>query len=164
MRWIRRAIGVIFATGVAIGAGLLCLPVAALVDPVTCASSFAVIRFAIASVADAGLPDRFDDSDLAQLTGVVWTAAMAVCAVPVVAVALLGEVAKVRGVLWYAGATGMAAASAPWVLRAAFRLPGAADYNSVELRFALVFFLTGLVSGSIYWLLAGRNGNGQQKV
>ncbi|MCI0735777.1 MAG: hypothetical protein L0Y50_05820 [Beijerinckiaceae bacterium] len=150
--------------GVAIGAGLVLLPAAALIDPVTRASSFALIQFAAAAVADAGAADSFDDAGLAELTGVVWLAAMTVCAVPVVAVALLGEAAKVRAFFWYAGATGFAAASSPWVLRAAFRLPGAADYNSVELRFALVFFLTGLISGLIYWLLAGRNADGGRAI
>jgi hypothetical protein len=35
MVWLRRGIGVIFAMAVAIGAGLVFLPVVALVDPVT---------------------------------------------------------------------------------------------------------------------------------
>ncbi len=43
MVWPRRAIGVIFATLVAIGTGLVCLPVAALADPVTRAAGFALI-------------------------------------------------------------------------------------------------------------------------
>ncbi len=47
MVWLRRAIGVIFATAVAIGAGLVFLPVAALADPVTRAAGFALIQFAV---------------------------------------------------------------------------------------------------------------------
>ncbi|MCI0467444.1 MAG: hypothetical protein L0Y57_10640 [Beijerinckiaceae bacterium] len=162
MHWLRRAIGVIFALGVAIGAGLLFLPAAALVDPSTRAASFALVRLAAAAVADTGLAGGLDEPGLAELTGFVWTAAMTVCAAPVVAVALLGEIAKVHAFLWYAGAAGVAAASAPWVLRAAFHLPGPAGDNSMELRFALVFFLTGLFSGAVYWALAGRSADGRR--
>ena len=82
---------------------------------------------------------------------------MTVCAVPVIAVVSIGEVAKVRALSWYAGATGLAAASAPWLMRAVLHLPRAADVNFAELRFAIVFFIAGLISGSVYWLLAGRD-------
>ena len=157
MVWPRRAIGVIFAMAVAIGAGLVFLPVAALADPVTRAAGFALIQFAVRALADADIADGLSGGGLAALTGFVWTAFMTVCAVPVVAVASLGEVARVRALSWYSGATGLAAASAPWVIRATLHLPRAAGYNFVELRFALVFFVAGLISGSVYWLLAGRN-------
>ena len=137
MVWPRRAIGVIFATAVAIGAGLVLLPVAALVD--------------------AEIADGLDCGGLPALTRFVWVAVMTVCVVPVVAAASIGEVAKVRALSWYAGATGLAAASAPWLIRATLHLPRAAGYNFAELRFALVFFFAGLISGSVYWLLAGRD-------
>jgi hypothetical protein len=157
MVWPRRAIGVTFATAVAIGAGLVFLPVAALTDPVTRAAGFALIQFAVWALADAGIADGIYGGDLAALTRFVWTAAVTVCAMPVVAVAAIGEVARVRALSWYAGATGATAAAAPWLIRAALHLPRAADYNYVELRFALVFFVAGLISGSVYWLLAGRD-------
>lgn len=157
MVWPRRAIGVIVAMAVAIGAGLVFLPVAVLADPVTRAAGFALIQFAVRVLADADIADRLSGGGLAALTGFVWMAVVTVCAVPVVAAASIGEVARTRALSWYAGATGLAAASAPWLIRAALHLPRAADYNFVELRFALVFFLAGLVSGSVYWLLAGRD-------
>ena len=157
MVWPRRAIGVIFAMAVAIGAGLVVLPVAALVDPVTRAAGFALIQFAVWALADADIADGLYGGGLAALTRFVWMAVVTVCVVPVVAVASIGEIARVRALPWYAGATGVVAASAPWLIRAALHLPRAADYNFVELRFAFVFFLAGLISGSVYWLLAGRD-------
>ncbi|MGB6374438.1 MAG: hypothetical protein WBE80_08315 [Methylocella sp.] len=157
MVWLRRAIGVIFATAVAIGAGLVFLPVAALADPVTRAAGFALIQFAVWALADVDIADEPNGGGLAALTRFVWMAVVTVCAVPVVAVASIGEIARVRALAWYAGATGVAAASAPWLIRAAWHLPRAADYNFAELRFALVFFVAGLISGSVYWLLAGRD-------
>ena len=153
----RRAIGVIFAMAVAIGAGLVFLPVAALADPVTRAAGFALIQFAAWALADADIADRLDGGGLPALTGFVWMAVMTVCVVPVVAVASIGEIARVRALPWYAGATGLAAASAPWLIRVTLHLPRAAGYNFAELRFALVFFVAGLISGSVYWLLAGRD-------
>lgn len=157
MVWPRRAIGVIFAMAVAIGAGLVFLPVAALIDPVTRAAGFALIRFAVWALADADIADGLNGGGLAAVTRFVWMAVVTVCVFPVVAVASLGEIARVRALPWYAGATGLAAASAPWLIRAALHLPRAAGYNFVELRFAFVFFLAGLVAGSVYWLLAGRD-------
>lgn len=157
MVWPRRAIGVIFAMAVAIGVGLVFLPVAALIDPVTRAAGFALIRFALWALADADIADGFYGGGLAAVTRFIWMAVVTVCVVPVVAVASIGEAARVRALPWYSGATGLAAASAPWLIRAALHLPRAADYSLVELRFAFVFFLAGLIAGSVYWLLAGRD-------
>ena len=157
MIWLRRAIGVIFAMAVAIGAGLIFLPVAAIIDPVTRAAGFALIHFAVWALADADIADGLYGGDLVALVRFAWLAVVTVCVVPIVAVASIGEVARVRALSWYGGATGLAAASAPWLSRAALHLPRAADYNFVELRFAFVFFLAGLISGSVYWLLAGRD-------
>ena len=156
MVWLRRAIGVIFATAVAIGAGLVFLPVAALADPETRAAGFALIEFAVWALADAESADGLDCGCLPELTRFVWLAVKTVSVDPDVAVAAIGEIARVRALSWYAGATGLAAASAPWLIRATLHLPRAASYNFAELRFALVFFFAGLISGSVYWLLAGR--------
>ena len=157
MGWLRRAIGVIFAMAVAIAAGLVFLPVAALIDPVTRGAGFALIQFAAAALTEADFAGRLTGGDLVALVRFAWTAVMAVCAVPLIAVALTGEIARVRALSWYGGATGLAAASAPWLIRATLHLQRTAGTNPVELRFAFVFFLAGLISGSVYWLLAGRD-------
>ena len=103
------------------------------------------------------MADGLNGGGLAALTRFVWTATVTVCVAPVVAVASIGEIAKVRALPWYAGAIGLAAASAPWLIRAGWHLPRAAELNFAELRFALVFFAACLISGSVYWLLAGRD-------
>ncbi|HMF06068.1 MAG TPA: hypothetical protein VKE72_03530 [Methylocella sp.] len=157
MSWMRRFIGVIFAIGVAIGAGLLFLPLVASVDPVTRSSGFALMQLAVAAIVDPNVVENSGDYSLADLTSFMWMAVITVCVAPLVTVALIGEAARVRAFAWYSGATGIGAASAPWLIRAALRLPRAANYSSTELRFALIFFLTGLISGSIYWFLAGRS-------
>lgn len=161
MHWLRRAISVIFATAVAIGAGLIFLPVAALIDPVTRAAGLALAQYAVTAL-DADLAaEASDGGGFAVLTRFVWMAVVLVCAFPVIFVALTGEIARVRTLFWYAIGTGFVAASAPWLIRATLHLPRAAEYNFAEMRFALVFFLGGLISGSVYWLLAGRDAGGR---
>ncbi len=66
---------------------------------------------------------------------------------------LIGEIARVRSSLWYAGATGVLAASVPWLARAAFHTQKAVSASPEELRFAFVFFLTGAASGFVFWLI-----------
>ena len=153
---VRRAISVIFATMVAIGAGLFFVPVACLIDPVTRAAGFAFTQYAVSAL-NAEFPAGPENGGLALLGRFVWIAVVLVCGVPVLGVAWIGEISGTRGLLWYAGATGFTAASAPWLIRATLHLPRAAGYNLAELRFALVFLLGGLISGSIYWLIAGRD-------
>jgi hypothetical protein len=163
MGWLRRAIGVIFATAAAIGAGLVFVPVAVLVDPVTRAAAFAFTQFAVSAL-DADFTVGPAGGDFALLTRFVWMAVVTVCAFPVIVVGFIGEIARVRALLWYASATGFVAASSPWLIRALLHLPRAAGYNFAELRFALVFFLGGLISGSVYWLLAGRDAGGRPRI
>jgi hypothetical protein len=44
----------------------------------------------------------------------------------------------------------------PWLLRAVYRLEDAVSAKPIELRFALLFFLTGTAAGFVYWLICGR--------
>jgi uncharacterized membrane protein len=154
MSFIRRAIVVLFGIGIAIAAALAVLPVAAFFDPVTREAGFA-----LAEVAFFGLV-RMDSDDLllGDAVGLVhfaWTAVMAICVMPLVFAVLFGEIAKVRSFFWYAGATGFIAAATPWLIRGAFHTQRASSASPEELRFALVFFFTGLISGAVFWLVAG---------
>jgi len=108
-----------------------------------------------------GLIASIDDgedlsADLLQaLLSFLWTSAMMICAVPLILTGLAGEVAGLRTPLWYCCATGLLAASMPWLARAAFHLQETARANPLELRLALLFFLTGAAGGLVYWLIAG---------
>ena len=149
---LRRLISVTFATAVAIGGALVFVPVACLVDPVTRSAGFALTEYAL-SVLSEDFPVGPADSDLVLFGCFVWGAAVLVCALPVIVVALVGEMTGTRGLLWYAGATAFAAAFAPWVIRATLHLPRATGYNFAELRFGLIFFFGGLISGWFIGLL-----------
>lgn len=154
MSFVRRAIVVLFGIAIGIAAALAVLPVAALLDPVTREAGFA-----LAEVAFSGLtrldPDDLSVADAAGLVHFAWTAVMAICVMPLVFAVLFGEIAKVRSFLWYAGATGFIAASTPWLIRGAFHTQRATSASPEELRFALIFFFTGLVSGAVFWFVAG---------
>ena len=67
-------------------------------------------------------------------------------------VALVGEVAGLRRLAWYAGATGLLTAVIPWLLRGSARVASPA-----ELHVGFVLALTGAVAGLFYWMVAGRS-------
>jgi hypothetical protein len=157
MGWLPRAIGVLFSMVIAVGVGLAFLPVALLIDPTTRDASFALIQFGLLALSEADFEGSLSADQLIVLPRLAWTAVMAICVVPLIAVASIGEIARVRSLFWYAGATGFIAASAPWILREMLHLHRATNASPAELRFALVFFVSGLVSGSVYWLLACRH-------
>jgi hypothetical protein len=143
----------LFGLAVAIGAGLLILPVAALIDPVTRNAGFALAEFVVFALTSAWVEGSPGDGKWVIHLG--WVAIVSICVLPLVFAVLLGEIARVRSLFWYAGATGLIAACAPWVVRAAFHLSKASSASPEELRFALLFFCGGLVSGSVYWFIAG---------
>jgi hypothetical protein len=153
MRSVRRAVIVLFGLAIAIGAGLLVLPVAALVDPVTRTAGFALAEFVVFALTSAWAEGSAGEGNWVVHLG--WVAIVSVCVLPLVFAVLLGEIARVRSLFWYAGATGFIAACTPWVVRAAFHLSKASSASPAELRFALLFFCCGLVSGSVYWFIAG---------
>ncbi|HTV31922.1 MAG TPA: hypothetical protein VME69_02295 [Methylocella sp.] len=155
MNFLRRLIGVIFALTIAFGAGLIFLPLAVVADPVTRAAAFVFIQMALSDLNPDIAPGE-ESGGLDLLGDLAWAVVVTVSAMPVTVVGLIGELARVRTFYWYAGGTAVVAAASPWLIRLGLNLPRAGQYNSAELRFALVFFFGGLLSGSVYWLLAGR--------
>lgn len=151
-----RPILIVVALAVAVAFGLAFLPLAVLVDPVTRAAAFAfsVDRILAFLAAAFSWPDRAPDA----IVVAAWTLAVTVCVVPILVVALIGELAGAACLLWYVGATGLLAAGLPWIVRARHlgRAGARVVGGEVEARLALVFFLTGVLSGFIYWLIAGR--------
>ena len=68
--------------------------------------------------------------------------------------ALIGEAAGARSLVWYSGVSGLLAGASPWIARAAKGLERAQSVTDAEGRLALLFFLTGALTGAIYWLIA----------
>ena len=66
----------------------------------------------------------------------------------------LPEAAGARSFVWYSGVSGLLAGASPWIARAARGLERAQSVTEAEGRLALLFFLTGALTGAIYWLIA----------
>jgi hypothetical protein len=156
-RVLRRLVRIALGMVVAIAASVVFLPLAALVDPTT-----REIGAALSGVALLALFGALSDPNAAQtvdgMASAFQTAILAICAVPLVVTALIGELAKVRSWVWYAIATGGLAAALPFVMRLglATQTNPSAARQMAETRFALLFFLTGVLAGFLYWLVAGR--------
>lgn len=151
---LRRLLVISFAFVLAAGVGMIFLPIAALSDPTT--------REAGSSLAIAALFWAEPDDVAAAFGYMLWAMGIAGCVAPLAIVALVGEVAGARAYTWYAGATALLAAAAPTILRAARGGSRVAEASAAEGRFALLFFLTGALTGTIYWLIAmrGREAHG----
>ena len=151
---LRRLLVISFAFAIAAGAGMIFLPIAALSDATT--------REAGSSLAIAALFSAEPDDVAAAFGYVLWAMGIAACAAPLAIVALIGEAAGARAYTWYAGATAFLAAAAPTILRAVREGGRLAEASPAEGRFALLFFLAGALTGTIYWLIAVRRGEARR--
>ncbi len=151
---IRRIVVMAFGFAVAVGVGAIFLFVSSLLDPVTRdAGVEAAMSGILAVIEDDGRAGGLNDP-LAALGVFVWAIIIATCVAPLAVAALIGEIAGVRALLWYSGVSATFAGASPWIVRAAKGLDRARDASPLELRIALLFFLTGALSGAIYWLIA----------
>ena len=160
-----RLLVILFALLVAGGAGLVALPFYALVTPFL--SDAAEAAGDPAAALFASLMSLLFESDdpvrgLARAVYAAGLIAAAVIFAPLVAVALIGEIARTRTLLWYAGATGLLSGAAPWIARATRKMATAMTASPAETRIALILFLTGATAGLIYWFIAGRNTGGRR--
>lgn len=92
----------------------------------------------------------------------LWTALVASCFVPVSLVAAIGEAVQLRCFLWIAAGTGCLTAAMPSLLRRLKHLPVGGAGSALEGRLTLLLFMTGLVAGTIYWLVAGARTGGSR--
>lgn len=150
---IRRLVLMSFGFVVAVGVGAIFLVVSALFDPATREAGFSAAMAGVFAILDDALRDG-DPQDAAASFGYVAKAiVVATCAAPLAVAALIGEIAGVRSIVWYSGASGVLAGASPWIARAARGLDRAQNVTPLEGRIALLFFLTGAVAGAIYWLI-----------
>jgi hypothetical protein len=155
-RLLRRVLVICFAFLIAAGAGALFLPLAALADPVLRETGLRALGSTLLGALDEPWREPDLGWGLAVLGQAFWAVLVGVCAAPLAFAALLGEMAGTRSLIWHAGASGALAAASPWILRAARGLPGATHANPLEIRVAVLFFLTGALTGAVYWLIAAR--------
>ncbi|WP_152428312.1 hypothetical protein [Methyloferula stellata] len=156
MEAIGRVFLVLAGMAAAIATAFLVLPLLVLFDPLGGGASLVASIGGFIDLLGRNADDLPPDQAVSLFAGFFWWAALMICVVPVVVTALIGEVASVRSLVWYGGAAGGLAAAMPWLMRAAFHLADARSATQLELRLALLFFLTGTAAGFIYWLICGR--------
>jgi hypothetical protein len=144
------------AMAAAVVTGFVILPVLILFDPLGDGAALVASIGGFIDLLGRSMDDLPPNEAVSLFAGFLWTAALMICVVPIVVTGLIGEVAAVRSPIWYCGATGVLAAAMPWLTRAALHLTDARSATPLELRFALLFFLTGTAAGLVYWLICGR--------
>jgi hypothetical protein len=159
---LRRALMMGFAFVLAAGAGALFLPLAALMDPAMREAGLDVAMRGVFRILDEAARDGDLGFDLGALGFVFWAILIAVCAAPLAFAALVGEIAGARGWSWYVGASGFLAAASPWIARGSRAVARSGPPSPLEQRILVLFFLTGALTGLLYWLIAvrGRRGSG----
>ncbi|WP_363347721.1 hypothetical protein [Methylocystis echinoides] len=152
---LRRIVVMIFGYLIAAGVGAVFLIVSALFDPATRELGLASVMTGLFAAFDQALIDGDPADALGAVGFVIWAVIIATCAAPLAIAALIGEAAGVRSLVWYSGACGLLAGASPWIARAAKGLERSQAMTDAEGRLALLFFLTGALTGAIYWLIAG---------
>lgn len=151
---LRRIVLMTFGFVTAAGVGSIFLVVAAFFDPATREAGFSATVAGIFAIVDESLAGGDPGDAFLSLTHVIWAIIIATCAAPLAIAALIGEIAGVRSFVWYSGMSAVLAGASPWIARAAKGLTLAPSANPVESRIALLFFLTGALTGALYWLIA----------
>ena len=148
----RRFVIVVIGLAVAIAAGFVFLLVAGTMLSETRDLALDLTRLSIfltaASMAQSGAPDQA----VGQVAYGLWLLISAIIMVPPVAAALIGDIAGWRGFAWYGGAAGLMAAAIGFAGH-----PTARAASAAENKIILLLFVTGAVSGLVYWAVAGRS-------
>lgn len=145
-----------FACLIAMGAGLFALGAASVASPavaLTIGGGIERLLDIIFGLADSGI----DPAPAAQAAfALVTRLGFAIIVAPVVVVALFAELFRLRSGLLQSGATGLLAALLPLAMLKLSRAP-----SQAELQIISGLFLVGVVSGFVYWLIAGRGAGGE---
>lgn len=137
-------------------AALLFLPFAVLVDPLVQSTASPAPTDHWFGILERLFWDDDPQEALATFVQLIWTIGMLVCVVPVTIAALVGGLTRTRSFVFFAGLTGTLAAAMPWILRASRFADRGGQISAAEGHLTLILFLTGVVAGTIYWVIAGR--------
>ncbi|MHB2165506.1 hypothetical protein [Alsobacter sp. R-9] len=147
----RRILVVIVGLILAWSAGTLFLSIGGLMVPATrelaADLTLGSILTALASMAASDSPDRV----WMAVAVAFWTLTAALLLLPPFIAAVVGEVAGARSFVWYAGLSGLLTAATAWIGHTRGVGP-----DPTETKLLALLFLTGAVSGLVYWMVAGR--------
>ena len=155
-RLLRRILVMGFGFVLAASCGVLFLPIAALTDATVREAGFEAAIGALFATLDETTREGDAAAGFEALGLVFWAILIAVCVAPLALAALVGEIAGARSWSWYVGASGFLAAASPWIARGARAQASLRPPSQTELRVLGLFFLTGALTGFLYWLVAVR--------
>ena len=156
---LRRLLLIPFALLIAVGAGLFALMLASVVSvdvAMMIGGGFDRLLDALFAMAEADIDPT---PTAAAALSLVTRLGFAIVVAPVLIVALVAEVTRLRSGLIQSGLTGLLAAVLPLAMLSLSRAPSAA-----ETRILGALFLVGAASGFVYWLIAGRSAGGERAV
>jgi hypothetical protein len=147
----RRFVLVLVGLAFAIAAGFLFLLVGGLAVPETRELAADLTLFSLfltaVDVAQSGAPDQA----MGAVAVGLWLLTTAILVAPPLVAAVIGELAGWRSFVWYGASAGVLAAALAFLGH-----PLGARINPAETRVMLLLFLTGALSGLVYWAIAGR--------
>jgi hypothetical protein len=147
-----------FGLLLAMGAGFFGLLLAGAISPELGLLIGSGFERLVAAIFDA-LEDGFDPAPTAELAfSLIGRLGFAVLVAPVLVVAIVSEVFRLRGGLVQSGLTGTLAALLPLGMLGLARVP-----TMSETRVISALFLVGAVTGFVYWLIAGRTAGGERE-
>jgi hypothetical protein len=145
-------------------AGLVFLPLAVIFDPLVQLLTSDTAADHWFEILSGVLTDEDPEEAIEALFQLLWTIGMLVCVLPITIVALIGGIVRTENFAFYAGLTGFIAAAVPWILRGGRLAERSASISAAEAHLTVILFITGVIAGTIYWLIAGRTrSNGTEK-
>jgi hypothetical protein len=147
-----------FALTAAVTASGVFFLVASVVDPVMASLTGETLFVSFWSLVDALFAVEDPGPILAGALAGISKLVLTLFVAPPALVGLIGEVAGLRRLAWYAGGTAALTAAIPWLMRGAARIASPA-----EIHVSLVLALTGAVAGLVYWMVAGQSAGKSQR-
>ncbi|MBV8764462.1 MAG: hypothetical protein JOZ66_06065 [Hyphomicrobiales bacterium] len=164
--FVRRLILVPTGLILAVTAGFLFLLIGGLAEPAGRKVLEGIGWIFLAAVRADAMRGEPAASYVALATKIIWGATLAITVAPVLITGLIGEMARFRSFIWYVTAPAALTAAIPWLVRG-LKAAGSASIRDAamrsaaaqadEARLALLLFLSGALSGFIYWAVAGRD-------
>lgn len=155
---LRLVLLILFALIVAMGTGLFAMMVASVVSPeiaLLIGGGFDRLLDALFGLAESG----YDPGPAAQAAlALIARLGLAIIMAPVLLMAVFSEIFRIRSGLIQSGLTGMLASLLPLAMLQFARAP-----SEAETRVIGALFLVGVVTGFVYWLIAGRGAGGEQR-
>ena len=147
----RRLLLAIVGLILAIPAGAVFLAVGGLAVPETRELAADLTLNGVFAMASALLNAQGPDTVWAVAAGAFWALTTALLVLPPILVAAIGGAAGLSSYVWYAGGGGLLTIAIAWLGRTS-----GAGLDQSNVKLLSLLFLTGAVSGFVYWAVAGR--------